>query len=46
MYENNKKDIALVGDDPWEVFVTVVRAICILAAADVSSRTHSMVGGW
>ncbi|CAK9213723.1 unnamed protein product [Sphagnum troendelagicum] len=28
------------------VFVTIVQAICILAPADVSSFTHSMVGGW
>jgi len=37
-----KRDLVLVGDDPWEVFVTMVRAIRILSHTDVSWCTHLM----
>ncbi|CAK9855900.1 unnamed protein product [Sphagnum jensenii] len=36
VFLDNEDDLLLVGDDPWEVFVSTVRAIRILSPAEVS----------
>jgi hypothetical protein len=35
VFLDNENDLLLVGDDPWEVFVSTVRAIRILSPAEV-----------
>jgi len=34
VYEDNKRDLVVVGHHPWEVFVTTVSAIYILPPAE------------
>jgi len=39
-YENNEEEVFVVGDDPWEVFVTTVSGINILSPAQFSQYIH------
>ncbi|ONK66061.1 uncharacterized protein A4U43_C06F3760 [Asparagus officinalis] len=40
VYVDHENDILLVGDDPWEEFVTCVQSIKILSAAEVQQLHH------
>ncbi|XP_074334810.1 auxin-responsive protein IAA18-like [Apium graveolens] len=40
VYEDNEGDRILVGDVPWNMFVSTVKRLCVLTSSELSSLLY------